>query len=410
MVAVSCGHRIGGRARLSTTLTSGAGPGVAGLTRDFRSTEPRCYRRYVPSLSMLSRTPRLPHLDVGAGAEAVHARGVEKSFGSHRALNGTDISVPAGSLVALLGPSGCGKTTLLRTIAGLETPDRGAVEVGHRMVTSCGWSGPDAFVKPERRRIGMVFQDWALFPHMTVGDNVGFGLTKSERMSGRIEKTLALVDLADAADRMPGTLSGGQQQRVALARALANRPSVILLDEPFSNLDATLRAQIRDEVRRLLRDLGVTALFVTHDQEEAFAIGESVAVMFDGVVTQQAGAEELYEAPASKAVAEFIGDANFLIGRASGRVAETVLGAIPLRRDHSGIVEVMVRPEEVLVVAGDSAVVEAIEFYGHDSVYVVSDGRGETFRCRILATPEFRVGDRVELKHSGRPTVAFTAA
>lgn len=356
----------------------------------------------------LAGSKRLPQLTVGAGAEAVHVSGVHKAFGSQPVLAGVDISVPAGSLVALLGPSGCGKTTLLRTIAGLERPDRGLIEVGQRSVASTG-NGTDVFVKPEKRRIGMVFQDWALFPHLSVGDNIGFGLTRAERASGRIERILALVDLPDVRHRMPGTLSGGQQQRVALARALANRPSVILLDEPFSNLDASLRVQIRAEVQKLLRELGVTALFVTHDQEEAFSIGESVAVMFDGVVVQQAGAGRLYDAPASREVAEFIGDANFLPGRASGRMAETALGTIPLRAEHQGPVEVMIRPEDVLVAAGDAAVIEAIEFYGHDSVYVVLGDGGERFRCRILATPEFRAGDRVDLKHSGRPTVAFAA-
>lgn len=340
----------------------------------------------------------------------MHVRGLAKSFGHHRVLNGVDITVPAGSLVALLGPSGCGKTTLLRTIAGLERPDEGRIEVGHRSVTAIGNGGGDVFIKPEKRRIGMVFQDWALFPHLSVGDNIGFGLTRTERSSGRIERILALVDLPHVRDRMPGTLSGGQQQRVALARALANRPSVILLDEPFSNLDASLRVQIRAEVQRLLRDLGVTALFVTHDQEEAFSIGESVAVMFDGVVEQQASADQLYTAPSSRRVAEFIGDANFLPGGASGRVADTALGKIPLHTEHQGTVEVMIRPEDVLVVAGDAAVIESIEFYGHDSVYLVVDERGHRFRCRILATPEFRAGDRVELKHSGRPTVAFAAS
>jgi iron(III) transport system ATP-binding protein len=220
-----------------------------------------------------------------AAAEPVSVRSVSKSFDAAPVLRDVDLRVDAGQIVALLGPSGCGKTTLLRAIAGLERPDQGEVWLGERLL-----SGRGTFVAPERRRIGMVFQDWALFPHLSVGRNVGFGLTRAERRSGRIEAALQLVELTGLADRMPATLSGGQQQRVALARALANRPAALLLDEPFSNLDATLRVSIRAEVQRLLRELSLTAVFVTHDQEEAFLLGDQVAVMLGGTVVQQAPA------------------------------------------------------------------------------------------------------------------------
>ncbi|HEU4481245.1 MAG TPA: ABC transporter ATP-binding protein [Actinomycetota bacterium] len=343
-------------------------------------------------------------LQVRSLAETVVVRAISRSFGGTPVLGGVDLDVRAGSLVALLGPSGCGKTTLLRTIAGLETPDGGRVEIGDRTVVD---AGRGIFVAPERRRVGMVFQDAALFPHLSVGANVAFGLPRHERRSDYVTEVLRMVDLDGLVARDPCTLSGGQQQRVALARALANKPSVILLDEPFSNLDATLRVQIRLEVRRVLRDLGVSALFVTHDQEEAFSLGESVAVMFDGVVDQQASPSEIYEAPATRRVAEFIGDGNFIPGDARDRVAETRFGNVPLARDASGPVDVMLRAEELLVHPGDEALIEEVVFYGHDAVYIVKLPDGSRFHSRVLATPEFRPGDRVDLKYSGRPTVAF---
>ncbi|HEV2088957.1 MAG TPA: ABC transporter ATP-binding protein, partial [Cryptosporangiaceae bacterium] len=257
--------------------------------------------------------PNLPSLPAApsVSAEAVSVRGARKAFGDVSVLDGVDVSVAAGSILALLGPSGCGKTTLLRCIAGLERPDAGEVRIGARTV-----SGDGVFVPPERRRVGMVFQDWALFPHLSVGRNVGFGLSRPERRAGGVEAALALVELTGLADRMPATLSGGQQQRVALARALANRPAVILLDEPFSNLDAALRVSIRAEVQRLLRQLSVTAVFVTHDQEEAFVLGDEVAVLLDGTLVQQAPPSDVYDAPATRAVAAFVGDANFVPGTA----------------------------------------------------------------------------------------------
>ncbi len=376
-----------------------------GLTSEYRTPYVKASRLMFLSQLTVPRRKIAAPLQVRSSAETVVARGVHKAFGATPVLKGVDLVVPAGSLVALLGPSGCGKTTFLRTIAGLERPDAGRIEIGDRAVV-----GDGVFVAPEKRRVGMVFQDWALFPHLTVAGNVGFGLSRNERSGPHVMDVLKMVSLERFADRMPATLSGGQQQRVALARGLANRPSVILLDEPFSNLDATLRAQIRMDVQRVLRDLGVTALFVTHDQEEAFSLGESVAVMFDGVVDQQARPAEIYEAPATKRVAQFIGDGNFIPGAASGRSVETWLGNVPIRTDLSGSVEVMIRAEEVLVTPGDEATIDDVVFYGHDAVYVIRTDRGPLIRSRVLATPAFRPGDRVELKYSGRPTVAFSSA
>jgi iron(III) transport system ATP-binding protein len=221
----------------------------------------------------------MPH-PAATGALAVE--GLAKAFGAATVLDRVGLRAPAGRVVAVVGPSGCGKTTLLRCIAGLERPDAGEVRLDGRALCA-----PGVFVPPERRRIGMVFQDGALFPHLTVAGNVGYGLSRAERRDGRVEQALDLVDLAGFGGRTPASLSGGQAQRVALARALVTRPSVLLLDEPFSNLDTVLRVQIRGEVQRLLADLGVTAVFVTHDQEEAFVVGDEVAVMLAGRVVQQ---------------------------------------------------------------------------------------------------------------------------
>ena len=338
-----------------------------------------------------------------APAEPLSARGVGKSFDGTPVLSSADLHVEAGKIVALLGPSGCGKTTLLRIIAGLEHPDAGEVRLGERVLAAA-----KTFVPPERRRIGMVFQDWALFPHLTVGRNVGFGLDRAERRSGGIEAALALVELTGLADRMPATLSGGQQQRVALARALANRPSALLLDEPFSNLDATLRVNIRAEVQRLLRDLSVTAVFVTHDQEEAFLLGDEVAVMLDGQIIQQGPPAAIYERPASRAVASFVGDANFIPGVASGDKAETTVGPVPLVAQLSGDVEVIVRPEQLIVVDGNRASVTSVEYYGHDAVSHVAFPDGTQLRIRVMAAPQHRPGDRVDVAYVGDPAVAFS--
>ncbi|MDQ4057618.1 MAG: ABC transporter ATP-binding protein [Actinomycetota bacterium] len=340
--------------------------------------------------------------EMRTATEPVTVRSLDKSFGDTQVLRGVDLEIPAGSIVSLLGPSGCGKTTLLRSIAGLERPDSGQVSIGDRVV-----SGVGSFVAPEHRRVGMVFQDWALFPHLSVERNVAFGLSRFDRKSSRVAETLEMVGLEALAQRMPAELSGGQQQRVALARALATRPEVILLDEPYSNLDSILRAQIRFEVQRLLSDLGITTLFVTHDQEEAFVMGEYVAVMFDGVVLQQGRPSEIYDTPATRRVAHFIGDANFFAGSADGDKADTQVGMIPLLHPLHGDVEVMVRPEYITVVPGNEATVESVEFYGHDSIYWVQPDEQPALRARVLSTPEFGPGDRVSLGYGGGSAPAY---
>lgn len=320
-------------------------------------------------------------------------------------LEGVDLTVPAGSLVALLGPSGCGKTTLLRAIAGLERPDGGEVLVADRTL-----SGAGTFIPPERRNIGMVFQDSALFPYLSVARNVAYGLSRRDpRRRERVAEALELVGLAGFDDRAPATLSGGQAQRVAIARALAPRPSVILLDEPFSSLDAPLRAELRLEVRRMLTAIDATAVFVTHDQEEAFMVGDEVAVMSEGQVIQQGTPTSIYEWPATRQIAEFIGDANFIPGHAEGDRAATQIGTIPLRDRAAGPVEVMVRPERIVARAGEGASITGVEYYGHDAVYVVALDDGPVVRSRVIGAPRLGPGDRVELEFRGEPTVAYAA-
>ncbi len=344
-----------------------------------------------------------------AASAAVEATGIRKAFGPSEVLRGVSVAAGPGHMLALLGPSGCGKTTLLRIIAGLEHPDAGAVRLGDRVVEA---PGDRVSVPPEKRRIGMVFQDWALFPHLSVARNVGFGLPRGARKrSPRIDEALEMVGLAGLGDRMPGTLSGGQQQRVALARALAPRPSVLLLDEPFSNLDTSLRVQVRSEVHELLSRVGITTVFVTHDQDEAFVLGDQVAVMSEGEVVQQAAPADLYRAPATTWVAEFVGEANLVEGDAHGDHATSWLGALPLAVPARGATQVLVRPEHVVVggptTGGPAGVVELVEFYGHDTVYVVRTDAGAALRSRVGSAPRFARGDRVAVGYDGPATVAY---
>ena len=354
-------------------------------------------------------------------AAGVQVVGVTKSFdGETQVLRGVDVQVDAGDTLALLGPSGCGKTTLLRIIAGLERPDAGTVTVGDRLLTS-----PASFVPPERRRVGMVFQDWALFPHLSVARNVGFGLPRPERkVSARIDESLEMVGLAGLGDRMPSTLSGGQQQRVALARAIAPRPSVLLLDEPFSNLDASLRSQVRAEIHQLLVGLGITTIFVTHDQDEAFVLGDRVAVLAEGQVVQVGPPVEIYRRPATRWLAGFVGDANFVPGVVHGSSATTPLGPVLLAGpgDDGTAVDVLLRPEHLDIVAvpaaadpgsspsgaagsssgsaggassepGSEVTVELVDFVGHDTTYRVRLDDLE-LRIRRPSLPILRRGDR----------------
>jgi iron(III) transport system ATP-binding protein len=240
---------------------------------------------------------------------AIHCTGLSKKFGHTQAVTSVSFSLTRGRFLALLGPSGCGKTTTLRLLAGFEPPDSGTISIGDQRVF-----GPDVFVPPEKRSVGMVFQEYALFPHLSVTDNVAYGLPRNTNKKRRVAEVLELVGLSGMGHRMPYELSGGQQQRVALARALAPNPQLILLDEPFSNLDSGLRNQLRAEVRRILRQAGATVIFVTHDQEEAFSLADEVAVMMDGGIVQSGSPRDLYRHPINRDIAAFLGHSNFLPG------------------------------------------------------------------------------------------------
>ncbi len=332
-------------------------------------------------------------------------------------MQNLSLRVEPGESVALLGPSGCGKTTLLRLIAGLERPLAGTIQLGERFVSGPSGRG-GSWVAPESRRVGMVFQDWALFPHLTVGRNVGYGLERSKRTPDRVAEALDLVGLSGFAERMPSTLSGGQQQRVALARALAPRPGVLLLDEPFSNLDSSLREDVRSEVRRLLIELGITAVFVTHDQDEAFVVGDRVGVLCEGRLAQVDTPDGLYRRPADPFVADFVGTASWVRCGASDGFALTPLGRLPLSNTAGsngngasaagtvGTVNVMLRPEQLRLASGSTAEVELVEFYGHDSM-VVANLDGALLRVRCGPDPEVRRGDAVAVEFTGTSVVAF---
>ncbi|MCP9485083.1 MAG: ABC transporter ATP-binding protein [Gaiellaceae bacterium MAG52_C11] len=291
--------------------------------------------------------------------------GVSKSYGNVRAVHEAQLCVERGEFVALLGPSGCGKTTLLRLIAGFEEPNAGEVRLHEATVAASGNWTP-----PERRRVGMVFQDYALFPHLTVAENVGFGLRRRERAT-RVPIVLALVDLCGLGGRYPHELSGGQQQRVALARALAPGPELVLLDEPWSNIDPHLRGSMRDEIARILRGLGVTVVLVTHDREEAFSLADRIALMREGTIVQEGSPEALYLTPANRWAAEFVGAANFISGRLAAGVVRTSIGSFPGAIANGS--DVLVRPEQLELTPDPSgpARVVAREFRGHDVFYRV---------------------------------------
>jgi iron(III) transport system ATP-binding protein len=310
--------------------------------------------------------------------------GVSKRFGTVQALKHADLRVDEGGLLALLGPSGCGKTTMLRIIAGFESPDEGEITLRGHVISSGGKSVP-----PEKRKVSMVFQDFALFPHLTVGANVAFGLPKGANKAERVKELLSLVRLDGYASRMPHELSGGQQQRVALARALAPSPDLILMDEPFSNLDPGVRTDVRREVRQLIREVGITAVIVTHDQEEALSLAGEVALMMDGEVLQVGAPSELYSHPASRAVGEFLGAANFLNGDVKDGVVQTALGVVPVDASFQGRADAMLRAEDLAVTesGGVPAEVTDIDYYGHDQMITARLESGETVRIRTLTSP-----------------------
>ncbi len=321
------------------------------------------------------------------------------------AVRDVSLQIQRGTLVALLGPSGCGKSTTLRLIAGLETPDAGEIWLEDECV-----AGPRSWVPPEARRVGMVFQDYALFPHLTTYKNVAFPLNgKGKRMhQHHVQTMLDMVGMATLGERYPHQLSGGQQQRVALARALVAQPAVVLLDEPFSNLDAALRKSMRTEVREILQAAGATTIFVTHDQEEAFSIADLVVVMFDGQVMQHGRPQDIYVQPATREVASFVGETNFLPGHAQGTSVECVLGRLPLAVPTHGPVDILVRPEMLLLQPDPQGAgrVEQITFFGHDQLLQLRLDDGLHLQARTLMRLDLNPSVPVQIGVQG-PVMAY---
>jgi iron(III) transport system ATP-binding protein len=341
---------------------------------------------------------------------ALACTGLRKSFGDTLAVERVDLEVPRGSLTALLGPSGCGKTTVLRMVAGLIAPDAGRIVIDGRPVADGRTSVP-----AEDRAVGLVFQDYALFPHLSVTRNVAFGLRDRSRRDRdrRVAEVLELVDLGALGERLPRQLSGGQQQRVALARALAPAPELILLDEPFSNLDAAMRASVREDVRAILRAADATAVFVTHDQEEALSLTDRVAVMHAGRIHQLADPHTLYTRPATRFVAEFVGEADVVPGRRAGQfLVDTPIGrlatSVPVEASD---VDVVLRPESLRLrpsVDGPGTIV-GISYFGHDQLVQVAFDDGRELRARRGPRIDLQRGDRVEVLVDD-PVVTFPAA
>jgi len=349
----------------------------------------------------------------GQPVPALRIAGLERVYGSIVALSGVDLEVRQAEMLTVLGPSGCGKTTVLRLVAGLEQPDAGTIEIAGRRVT-----GPGGSVPPERRRVGMVFQDYALFPHLSVADNVAYGIRRDPDRAVRVAELLELVNLPDAGDRMPHELSGGMQQRVAMARALAPRPDIVLLDEPFSNLDAALRTQLRGDLREILRAAGASAILVTHDQDEALTLGDRMAVMVRGRIEQCDPPEIVYGEPATPFVATFVGTGNLVHADCRLGVGMTRLGPVRLvgasARIAGGALAV-IRPEHVELEEAADGPAEAgawrvvrRRFTGSEILLEVEAPDGLRLWCEAgPAVRRLRIGDAVRLRLRDVETVAF---
>jgi iron(III) transport system ATP-binding protein len=325
----------------------------------------------------------------------IRARSITKSYGLESVLSDFNLDVWNGSIVGILGMSGSGKTTALRLIAGFEKPDSGIIEMRNEII-----SNEDTFLPPEQRNVGMVFQDYALFPHLNVEKNISFGLSTLEIKSGRLEEVISMCNLEKYRKKFPQELSGGQQQRVALARALAPNPEVILLDEPFTSLDAHMARDLREEVVTLLKQTETTAIIVTHDQEEALSVCDVVSVLENGKVIQSATPQEIYLNPVSQTVANSVGDPNILKGFSINGRVETSLGSFVSA--YNGALDVSIRPEciELTLDTEGSYVVTECTFYGHDQVISFSNNKGEIFRARSLPNTIYESGDKVTVNIS----------
>ena len=325
----------------------------------------------------------------------IRTRSVSKSYDEEQVLSDFNLDVWKGSITGILGSSGSGKTTALRLIAGFDRPDAGIIEMKNEVIVS-----DEVWLPPEKRNIGMVFQDYALFPHLTVEKNIAFGLGKNDLEKGRLKEVIDMCNLSGLINKFPQELSGGQQHRVALARALAPNPEVILLDEPFTSLDAQMARVLRDEVVELLKNTETTAIIVTHDQEEALSVCDVVSVLEKGKIIQSSPPQEIYLNPVSKTVANSVGDPNILKGFSIDGRVETSLGTFVSA--YEGALDVSIRPEciELNLDSEGSYIVKECTFYGHDQVISFQNSKGEVFRARSLPNTIYEAGDKVNIEIS----------
>jgi len=372
-------------------------------------------------MSHLAEHTEASPADGAAAAAGLELRGLTKDFGTFKAVDDLDLDVPTGSFFALLGPSGCGKTTTLRMVAGLETPTSGTINLGGKDIT---------FEKPYRRPVNTVFQNYALFPHLDIFENVAFGprRRKASGVDDEVHRMLELVELTSQTRKRPAQLSGGQQQRVALARALINKPEVLLLDEPLGALDLKLRRQMQIELKRIQTEVETTFIHVTHDQEEAMTMADTIAVMNAGLIEQMGAPDELYENPRTTFVANFLGQSNLIAGRVQSRDGDMtkvdmqgITVSVPRDRTHAESDEgwVGIRPEKVLIGDGGESldapgntipggVITDVSFVGVSTQYLVRMPWGQEIQVFEQNTGRrrlFRYGDKVDL--SWRPEYAF---
>ena len=361
---------------------------------------------------MTSRTPAPAHLRV----ESIHVA-YAAGRAVHEIVHGLSFSLNRGDIACLLGPSGCGKTTVLRAIAGFEPVTGGRIELGGREISRKGHTAA-----PETRQVGVVFQDYALFPHLTVAGNVGFGLRRLDAAArrARVDELLDLVGLGAQADKYPHELSGGQQQRIALARALAPRPDLLLLDEPFSNLDVDLRERLALEVRDILKELGTTAVLVTHDQHEAFAIADQIGVMHEGLIVQWDNAYNLYHRPADRFVADFIGQGVFTPGTVDlqNQRVRIELGSLPLWRGvdvcatderDAGVVDVLLRADDVIHDDASPMRAEVVRkaFRGAEFLYTLKLPSGQTLLALVPSHHDHAIGEKIGIRLGADHVVTF---